>query len=465
MFAAFKEQVTNESFTQVVFYSSAVLFLFLVVVGLCFVDGGLVQRKNLVDTLVQKLLCAFVAGLSMMVVGYAIWEWQFAQAFDVPNALSTSLENWWFFGDGFNKLPQDLDPAVVASADVYQAFGAFFLTWAAVFGALLHSSGTERTKRLPMVILAAIGGGIVMPIVAYLTWGSASPLTNNGLHDYLGIYALYITVGVWGLIIAWRTGRRAPGDGPHDLGWTALGVGLVLTGVPFVLLGCGYFVPGEGYFGISLASSGLGRTLLATFVAFGAGTIAGAVVGYFTRNIVIFLLGPLAGYIGCAGALDVYTPWQAALVAAGAVVAVHIGMRVMERIGIDELKVVPLTLFGGTYGIIMVGFIAWGTKQGGFFGAPGDFALHGAEINPLMQIIGVAVTVAIAGVSGLALVLLLDKTVGLRVSRQAEQDGFDLTFWGISRTPHQSDLAAMDGASVRPWGAHAPPPPDPVTAA
>lgn len=463
MLAVFKEQISNETFTQVIFYSTAVVFLMLVVVGLCFVDGGLVQRKNLIDTLVQKLLCAFVAGLAMMVAGYAFWEWQFAQAFGVPNSLWDTLSHWWIFGDAMNTLPQNLDPAVVPSADVYQAFGAFFLTWAAVFGALLHSSGTERTKRLPMVILAAIGGGIIMPIVAYLTWGSASPLTNSGLHDYLGVYALYLTVGTWAFIVAWRTGPRAPGDGPHDLGWTAIGVGLVMVGVPFVLLGCGYFVPGQGYFGISLSSSGLGRTLLATFMAFGGGTIAGAVVAWRTRNITIFLLGPICGYIGCAGALDVYTPWQAALVAAGAVVAVQIGMKVMERIGIDEMKIVPLTLFGGGYGIIMVGFISWGTKQGGFFGATGDFALQNASINPLWQIVGVAVTLAIAGVSGLALVFLLEKTMGLRVSRQAEIDGFDATYWGIARQPHQPDLAALEGIAA-PGGRVAPPDPDPVTA-
>jgi ammonia channel protein AmtB len=270
------------------------------------------------------------------------------------------------------------------------------------------------------------------------------------VHDYLGVYALYITVGVWAFIIAWRTGPRNSTDGPHDLGWTALGVGLVLVGVPFVLLGCGYFVPGEGYFGISLTSSGLGRVLLSTFMAFGGGTIAGAIIAVKTRNIVIFLLGPIAGYIGCAGALDVYTPWQAALVAAGAVVAVHIGMRFMARIGVDEMKVVPLTVFGGIYGIVVAGFIAWGTKQGGFFGAEGDFVFQGAEINPLWQIIGVLVTLGIAGVSGLVLVFLIEKTIGLRVSRQAEVDGFDLTFWGIERNLRHSDIGALDGDAVVP---------------
>lgn len=461
----FKDQVSSETFVQVVFYSSAVVFLFLVVVGLCFVDGGLVQRKNRVDTLVQKLLCAFIAGLSMLFVGYGIWEWQFNQAFGVPNGLSDALGKWWFFGDGMTKLPQTIDPAAIPTADVYQAFAAFFFAWAAVFGALLHSAGTERTKRLPLYVMSALGGGLVMPIVAYLTWGSASPLTNAGLHDYLGIYALYILVGVWALILAWRTGPREKSEGPHDLGWTALGVGMVLVGVPFVLLGCGYFVPGEGYFGISLASSGLGLVLVSTLVAFAAGAIAGAVVAYLTRNIVMLLLGPICGYIGCAGALDVYTPWQAALVAAGAVVAVHIGMRVVARLGIDELKVVPLTLFGGIYGIVAVGFIAWGDKQGGFFGAEGDFAFQNSSINPGMQILGVLITLAIAVVSGLVLTLLLEKTVGLRVSKQAERDGFDLHYWGITASSQGSDVHALEPVgSGTPGGRVSDSPPDAVPA-
>jgi ammonia channel protein AmtB len=130
------------------------------------------------------------------------------------------------------------------------------------------------------------------------------------------------------------------------------------------------------------------------------------------------------------------------------VVAVHVGMRVMERIKVDEMKVVPLTLFGGTYGIVIAGFIAWGDKQGGFFGAEGDFAFQGAEITPGWQIIGVVVTLAIAAVTGLALTLALEKTVGLRVSEEAERDGFDLHYWGITATAPQPDLGALEPAAT-----------------
>ena len=119
---------------------------------------------------------------------------------------------------------------------------------------------------------------------------------------------------------------------------------------------------------------------------------------------------------------------------------VFIGYTVMKRIGIDEIKVVPLALFGGTYGAIISGFVAWHTKTGGYPGLTGKYGFQHAEITPWWQFAGVGTTIGLSAISGIILIVGLEKTIGLRVSEKAEIDGLDATYWQ-SPPPPLDDVA------------------------
>ncbi|UGS37205.1 hypothetical protein [Capillimicrobium parvum] len=453
--AVFKDQTTIDVFAQDIFYGVAVAALFLAAVAIAFVDAGGVRRKNLVDTWVQKLLAMLIAGGAMMLIGYGIWEWQFNQAFGVPDPLGEALKGWWLGGDNYRALAQNIDPKLVPGADVLQIFGAFFFTWAAVFGALIHSAGLERVKASATYILAAVGGGIVMPFVAYLTWGSAGPLTNAGLHDFLGVYTLYILVGVWTLIMAWRAGPRRGSPVPHNLSWTAAGVGIFLFALPLAIVGCGYFIPGSGYFGISMADSSIGIVVTNVFVSYFAGALGGAILAYRTRNVAMALLGPVAGYISCASSFDVFHPWETFIVAFFGPLAVYLGILFMRRIRVDEGKVVALTLFGGVYGVIVSGFVAWHTKVGGYFGiTEGKYAFQNSEVTPWMQLLGVVIVLAIAAITGLVLVFLIEKSIGLRVKAPQEDAGLDVAYWDLPThdDPEFAELVKSRAVAPRPEG-------------
>src|SRR3954463_11454546 len=77
----FKDQTTTQLFAEDILYSVAAASVILIVLGLTLVDVGLARRKNVLDTAVQKVAAALIAGLATFVVGYAIWAWQFYQAF------------------------------------------------------------------------------------------------------------------------------------------------------------------------------------------------------------------------------------------------------------------------------------------------------------------------------------------------------------------------------------------------
>jgi ammonia channel protein AmtB len=441
VFAAFfKEQVSIDFFALDTFYILAVICLFLVVAAFGLIDSGLVRRKNLLDTWVQKILASLFAALAFVVVGYGIWQWQFNEAFGVPNPLGEAIKAWWIGGVNMRTFAQGLDPAVVPEADVLQIFAVFFMVYAAALASLIHSAGLERVKALPIYILSIAAGGIVMPFLAYLTWGSVSPLTNAGVHDYVGNFSFYIFAGVWAFLLAWRAGPRlgvhtphpgTTGPLPHNMGRSAFGVVLLMFAIPFLVLGCGYFVPGAGYFGISLTQSGIGIVLINVFVSLCAGAVGGAIIAYWLRNPVFVLLGPLAGYVSGTAGFDVFRPWEMFFVALAGPFVALLGYKVMAKIKIDEQKVVPLALFVGIYGAIVVGFVKWHTATGGYFGLEGKYAPGNSEITPGWQLIGVAVIVAAAAVSGFVLIWIMEKTIGLRVSEKDELEGLDSSYWGL----------------------------------
>jgi Amt family ammonium transporter len=462
----FKEQVSTNIFLSDTFYAIATISLFLLVVAIGLIDAGLVQRKNLLDVWIGKLAAAFIAGLGMFLIGYAIWQVSFYEAFEIPKPWGEAISQWWAGGVNVTSLPQTLNPELAPENDVFQVFLVFFVAYAMAGGALLHSAGLERVKHLPMNIIAAVAGTIVIPILLYLTWGSVGPLDKIGVHDYLGTFSLYIFVGTWALIIAWRAGPRVgaffdekidpskPGTGllshkPHNLGLTAAGVGLALFCVPFLALGCGYIVPEVGYFGISMTTSGFGLVLENVFMSFIGGALVGFAIAYLTKNPIMALLGPVAGYIGCSASFDIAKPLGILVISMIAPLVVYAGYLLMQKLRIDDKKIVPLALFGGVYAALAAGIAGAGKATGGYFELEsGDYAFQHASITIGHQLLGVVVTLGISAVTGLVLVLLLEKTIGLRVDRDKEIEGLDETSWGSGPVHEFEDLPPFAPGAV-----------------
>ncbi|MHB8693922.1 MAG: ammonium transporter family protein [Solirubrobacteraceae bacterium] len=458
--SVFANQVTGNSYVEDIFYALATVCLLFVVAAVGLIDAGLVRRKSLLDTWVQKIICALIAGFGMAVVGYAIWQAQYYQAFGIPTPIGQAISDWWLFGPAVTHFSQNLDPKLFPTADVFQIFLVFFVAYAMVGGALLHSAGLERVKAVPMYVICAVAGAIVIPIALYYTWGSTSPLTNRGVHDYIGTYSLYVVVGVWALLIAWRAGPRLGafksdprtiGPVPHNLSWSAIGIGILMFAAPFAFLGCGYIVPGSGYYGISLTTSGFGIALINIFMAYIGGGLGGALISYRTKNPIMALIGVAAGYIGAGASLDIGKPWQILIVSFIAAFVVYGVYLLLYRLKIDDKKIVPLALGGGVYSAIAAGIVGAGDKTGGYFGLTGKYAPQHASISLGWQLIGLLVTVGIALVSGLAVILGLEKTIGLRVTEDQEVAGLDDTYWKAPPSPYEdTPIGAGTLAAERP---------------
>ena len=233
---------------------------------------------------------------------------------------------------------------------------------------------------------------------------------------------------------------------PHNLSWSATGVGVLLFAAPFAFLGCGYFVPGSGYYGISLTTSGFGLVFINIFMAYIGGGLGGALISYRTKNPIMALIGIAAGYIGAGTSLDVAKPWEILIVSfVGAFVVWGVYL-LLYRLRIDDKKVVPLTLGGGVYSVLVAGIVGAGKKTGGYFGLKGAYAPQHESITFGWQFIALAVVVGISLITGLIVIVGLEKTIGLRVSEETEIAGLDKHYWLAPPAPYD------DGPEAAPLG-------------
>lgn len=436
-----KEQLSTEMLLLSFIYAVGAVAVVLIVLALCFVDSGLVRRKNMLDTWVAKIVASLIAGFGTLIAGIGIWNWQFNQAFGVPNPLWQALKDWWLGGQFLTHYSGELAFEKLPEADVQQVFAVFFVTFSLGTLALIHTGAMERMRHKPLYVMALVIGLVLSPLVAFFCWGPVGPLTNQGTHDFDGIFPLYIFAGTWVLVLSWRLGPRLGAFKPHPSGThpagnnvalVGAGVLLIMFALPFIAISSTWIAPGEGFFGISFTNTGLGIVLENIFAAYIGGALVGAFIAYRRREPQWALLGPLSGAVICGTLFDVGMPWEVFLISLLGPIVAFGTAGLMQRFRIDEPKVIPLALGPGIVGALLCGFVEWGTKTGGYPGLEGAYALQHAEITPWWQLAGIVLTMLLAAIPCYLICIAFERSKGgLRITEAEELAGLDQTYWGL----------------------------------
>jgi ammonia channel protein AmtB len=441
------EQVTTNSLAQNIVYASGTLGALVILAGLLLVDVGGVRRVNVFDTVIQKLIAFFIGFVVYFLVGFAIWNWQYYVAFDIPDPYWQSIKDWWLGGSLSGAFAQDVDPAqevMGANLNNQQIFIFFLACFAGIINVLIGLAVTERIKASAYFAISAVVA-VVSSLLSWLTWGSTGPLTNEGYHDFFGAGFVYVFAGAVALVLVRRLGGRPGMYSPHrlvgdyrsyNLGLTTIGLVLIITGLPFVILSCGFFFQPEGvealFVGVNMSDTSIGVAFNNLGLAWAGGALTGAVIAYKTRKYIYTLLGPFAGYVAGSPAFDIYAPWEMFLVSAAAPFVAYAVYEWTQRREIDEHKLIPLFLGVGSYGILIAGVLNWGTPGGGYFGVTeGDYAFQHAEVNLLWQALGLAVCVAAGLATGWVMSFILERTTGLGVTEEIQVAGYDASYWDI----------------------------------
>ncbi|OFW57330.1 MAG: ammonia channel protein [Actinobacteria bacterium RBG_16_64_13] len=377
--------------------------------GLAFFYGGLVRRKNILSVFMQCLMAVCVVGLQWVLFGYSL-------AFGpdhggVIGGLSFA---------GLNNVGL-LPNADYAATIPHLLFMVFQMMFAVITPALIIGAFAERMKFSAFLVFAVLWATIVYDPLAHWVWGVGGFLRDYGALDFAGGTVVHISAGMAALAAALVVGKRKgyPETGtPHNLALVVLGA---------ALLWFGWF----GFNGGSALSSGAISTLafVTTQLAAMAGAIAWVVLDWVLakRPTTLGLLSgliaglaavtPASGYVGPMAALAIGA-------IAGALCYISV-MFVKSRLQYDD----SLDAFGihgvaGTWGTLAVGL--WASVAFNPNGADGLF-LSGAAHQLLVQFVAIVVVSAYSFVLSFALLKLLDKFMGLRVSPDHELIGLDLT--------------------------------------
>ena len=263
----FGEQVTTNSLAQNIVYVSGTVGALVILAGLLMVDMGGVRRRNVFDSVIQKLIGFFIGFVVYFLIGFAIWNWQYYVAFDIPDPYWQSVKDWWLGGSLQGSLAQTTDPAVAPGLNNQQIFIFFLACFAGIINVLIGIALTERIKPSAYFVTSAVCA-VVSSLLSWLTWGSTGPLTNEGYHDFFGAGFVYVFAGSVALVMVRAVGTRVGMYRPHprageyrsyNLGLTTIGLVMIIGGLPFVILSCGFFFAPEALFvGVNMSDTSIG---------------------------------------------------------------------------------------------------------------------------------------------------------------------------------------------------------------
>lgn len=387
--------------TDVLFILLGAIMVLAMHAGFAFLEVGTVRKKNQVNALVKIIMDFSISTIAYFFIGYGI-------------------------AYGINFL--QAGPELIANNgyDLVKFF--FLLTFAAAIPAIVSGGIAERSKFNPQLIATFFLAGFVYPFFEGISWngnfGFQTWLENTfgaGFHDFAGSVVVH---GVGGWIALAAVLLLGPRHGRY--GKSGEMYAHPPSNIPFLALGA--WILTVGWFGFNVMSAqevdGIsGIVAINSLMAMVGGTLAACLFG---RNDPGFVHnGPLAGLVAVCAGSDIMHPLGAlstGLIAGSLFVFTFTLTQNKWKID-DVLGVWPL------HGLCGV----WGGIAAGIFG---QIALGGlGGVSLISQLIGTTLGITIAFVGGYVVYLLLKMLLGLRLSKEEEMEGADLSIHKISSTP------------------------------
>ena len=386
--------------------------------GFTMLEAGSVRTKNASVICLKNVGLYSIAGLAFYAFGY--------------NLMYIGVDGGWIgtVDFGYRTTPEEIallsgdeTAAAAVTENGYSTMSDWFfqMVFVATTASIVSGTLAERVKLWSFFLFIVVLTAVIYPVVGAWTWGGGW-LNEAGFQDFAGSTIVHSTGG-WAalagaLVIGARKGKFRP-DGtvkstpPSNVPAVTLGV---------LILWLGWFgFNGGSQLALSSAvdlvavSNILANTNLAAAAGFMAAlALARPLLGRV--DLLAGLNGAIAGLVAITAGPDIVShDWAIAIGAIGGCVVV-IGLKVMERLRIDDVVgAVPAHLFAGVWGTLAV-CIAGG----------GDL---------LTQVTGILAIGAFVFCSSYAVWFVIDKTVGARTTATAEAMGQDVVELGIEAYP------------------------------
>ena len=375
--------------------------------GFALLEAGFVRSKNAVSIIAKVMIDIMFGGIAFYAVGFGI-------AYGASNG-------WWAFGMGI--LSQDLGLGLTISNSLF-----WFIQMGFAVAAISIVSGgvAERVKMWAYTVFVVIFSAILYPLAANWVWNPHGWLATMGFNDFAGSAAVHTMGGFAALAGAMVLG-------PRISKYNADGSINAIPGHNLTLSAVGAFILWFGWFGFNpgstLAAVGkwelIGTVATNTFLASAMGGISTMIYTQFWYkkvDITMVINGVLAGLVAITAGCNVVSANSAILIGLVAGILVDIAVVYIDRMKIDDpVGAIAVHGINGIFGTLAVGLFA--TKNGLF--TTGNAQLLG------VQALGVFVIAVFSFATSYAIFAILNKTMGLRISRIEEQAGIDTVEYGV----------------------------------
>ena len=318
----------------------------------------------------------------------------------------------------------------------------FNLVFCATTATIVSGAMAERTKFLSYCIYSGVISALIYPIEAHWIWGGGW-LAQLGFHDFAGSCAIHMVGGISALIGAKILGSRI-GKFTRDKSGKVVKVN-AFPGHSIALGALGVFILWFGWYGFNGAAATsiaqLGSIFLTTTVAPAVATVVCMVftwIKYRKPDVSMCLNASLAGLVAITAPCDVTDAFGAAVIGAVAGLLVVFGVWLLDHVLYidDPVGAVAVHCMNGIWGTLAVGLFATDTAPGYSIANTSGETLtglfYGGGFDLLkLQIIGIASVAVWTAVTITVTFLVIKVAVGLRVDREEEMIGLDVTEHGL----------------------------------
>ena len=370
--------------------------------GFAMLESGMVTSKSV------SVICAKNIGL-YSIAGIMFWMFGYNVAYGIPE------------GGYIGKFIPWSDNSKISTGYADGSDWYFQMVFCATTVSIVSGTLAERIKLWPFFLFAAILTGFLYPFVMGWQWGGGW-LAAAGFNDFAGSTLVHSTGGAAALagaiLLGPRLGRFTKSGAPSPVKpFAASSIPLVTIGV--FILWLGWF----GFNGGSQLAMGTGNDAIAvskifinTNLAACGGVIAAAIVtrlNFGKTDVIQMLNGAIGGLVAVTAEPLMPSPLAAILIGAVGGIIVVYGTKFLFAMKIDDVVgAIPAHLFAGIWGTLAVPI----TNSGANFGS---------------QLLGVIAINGTVFVISLIIWALMKNTIGIRLSKEAETKGTDVTETGV----------------------------------
>lgn len=386
------------------------LVLFMMIPGLAMFYAGLVRTRNVLSVFMHCFGITAVITVIWTIFGYSI-------AFSEGSPFLGDLSKAMLSGITGDQLSGTIPELV---------FFVFQLTFAIITPGLIVGAFAERMKFSAVLWFSGLWCIAVYLPITHMVWGPEGYFGAMGVKDFAGGIVVHVTAGSAALVAAIMVGKRRGYPErpmpPHNMTMNLIGT---------AMLWVGWF----GFNGGSALAAN-GQAAMAVVVTQISPSVA-ALVWIFIEwvkngkpSALGFATGAIAGLAAITPAAGWVGPFGAVVIGIASSLVAYWAATWLKRTGgyDDALDVVGVHFVGGLVGSLLIGFFANPSffdgefDEGIFYGGGGKLLLE--------QVIANVAAIVWSFVITYLIMIVLKKTIGVRVSAEAESNGLDLSEHG-----------------------------------